>query len=138
MNDTTGLLWWGKPAKAMPREEYEKISADSAPPGVYTPNMSDADSQRWRATLLGQRTGPLRVEIRRTLHGPEEPLGITSRNSRRATYAQVLIILYEDGEVRMSANGQLAFPAISTWLELNAVVMEALDAINAYRMKERQ
>jgi len=56
------VLNWEKPRRVMSRRQYESISADGAPPGVYTPNMSDADAATWRAKKIGG-SDP-RVEIR--------------------------------------------------------------------------
>ena len=36
-----GILMWDKPNKKLSRKEWEAKSADGAPPGVYSPNMSD-------------------------------------------------------------------------------------------------
>jgi hypothetical protein len=46
----------------MSRRQYESISAEGAPPGVYTPNMSEQDAATWRAKLI--RGFAPRVEIR--------------------------------------------------------------------------
>lgn len=56
------VLNWSKPKPVMSRSEYERISAEGAPPGVYTPNMSDADAATWRAKKIGGADP--RVEIR--------------------------------------------------------------------------
>ena len=61
------VLDFGKIKKAMPHSEWEKISADGAPPGVYCPNMSVEDMHKWKAKLVGG-TDP-RVEIRKTISG---------------------------------------------------------------------
>jgi len=60
------LLRWDKPEKIMSVEAWKDISADSAPPGVYTPNMSKADAESWKAKLVGHKVGRPHVEIRRT------------------------------------------------------------------------
>lgn len=56
------VLNWGKPARVLSRSQYESISAEGAPPGVYTPNMSDADAATWRAKKIGGADP--RIEIR--------------------------------------------------------------------------
>jgi hypothetical protein len=78
------VLNWATPPKVMSRRDYESISADGAPPGVYTPNMSDADAATWRAKLIGGKDP--RVEIR-VLRG-----------------SQMLIVVRPD-RVRISMNG---------------------------------
>ena len=40
------VLDWDKPGRVVSIEEWKGISADSAPPGVYTPNMSDEDMKK--------------------------------------------------------------------------------------------
>lgn len=65
------IVKWDKPKKAMSKEEWSSISADSAPPGVYTPNMSQKDRETWKGTVAGQRTGHLQVELRKTFGGAQ-------------------------------------------------------------------
>lgn len=60
------ILTWEKIPKTMSSEDWKKISADGAPPGVYRPNMSEKDMLKWKAKLiLGDDP---RVEIRKTFH----------------------------------------------------------------------
>lgn len=135
----SGVLSWDKPPKAIPHEEWLAISADCAPPGVYTPNMSEADQYRWKARLAGQRTpGELRAEVRKTVHSAGT--GRTHRENpghRWATFAQILVIVYEDGEVRMSANGQMAFSP-QDWADLSLAVEEAREALRRYREARKE
>lgn len=37
------ILSFQKPKKVMSDKQYASITADGAPPGVYTPNMSEED-----------------------------------------------------------------------------------------------
>ncbi len=60
-----GILMWEKPLAVMTRQEREGYVADGAPPGCYTPNMSREDVGRWKAKVVGQKTGFLQVEIRK-------------------------------------------------------------------------
>ncbi len=60
-----GILSWNKPEKVMTTEQWEDISADGAPPGVYVPNMSKEDQLKWKAKLTGKKFGYPQVEIRR-------------------------------------------------------------------------
>lgn len=57
------ILSWDKPKQVLTKEEWQDISADSAPPGVYTPNMSEDDRLKWRAKLI--KGHDPRVEIRK-------------------------------------------------------------------------
>ena len=70
------ILFWDKPKPIMSKEERMDISADSAPPGVYVSNMSDEDRRKWKAKLVGHKSGHPQVEIRKdstviivSLHG---------------------------------------------------------------------
>lgn len=60
-----GVLNWDKPKKVWATEDWKEISADSAPPGVYVPNMSDADIQKWKAKKVGHKVGRPQIEIRK-------------------------------------------------------------------------
>lgn len=103
-----GVLVWAKPAKVMTDEEWRSISADSAPPGVYVPNMSDASRRAWKAKAIGGRDP--RVEIRKTADG-----------------TQVLTIVRPES-VRMSMNGPATFTR-QEWDELRIAVAEAVTAL---------
>lgn len=100
------ILYWQTPKKAMPREEWEKISADGAPPGVYVPNMSQADRERWKAKRIGG--ADRRVEIRKTLGG-----------------TQMLMVVRPDGSVRLSMNQGAQF-SLDDLREFNYAVDEAI------------
>lgn len=63
-----GVLSWDKPQRAVSVEEWKGISADSAPPGVYTPNMSREDRLKWKAKLIRPKDTPPRVEIRKSFN----------------------------------------------------------------------
>lgn len=99
------ILFWDKPKKAMPIEEWKAISADSAPPGVYVPNMSADDMNRWKAKLVGIKKGEPRVEIRKTVRG-----------------TQMLIIVGLDIRVSMNGTARMTFEEMD---ELHQAVQEA-------------
>jgi hypothetical protein len=99
------ILYWQTPAKAMPREEWEQISADGAPPGVYVPNMSKADRERWKAKRIGGTDR--RVEVRKTLGG-----------------TQMLMVVRPDGSVKLSMNQGALFSA-SDLIDMWEAVAEA-------------
>lgn len=128
------ILAWEEPPRAMTQEEWESVTADGAPPGVYAPNMSQDWAQRWKARLAGQRTpGELRVEVRKTVTSPGT--GRTHRENpgnRLPAHAQALILIYADGEVRVSANGPMAFSP-QDWRDLATAVTEARAALAAYQ-----
>lgn len=98
------ILSWDKPAKVMPREEWESISADGAPPGVYIPNMSKEDMLKWKAKKVGQR-----VEIRKTAG------------------SQILIKVTLEG-VTISMNGPAQL-SMEDLIDLTLVVIEATQVL---------
>lgn len=107
----TLLLTWDKPEKTKTKEEWEAISADNAPHGVYTPNMSQEDSYKWRAKLISG--DDLRIEIRKTASGKDA--------KGRDLYAQIVLILRPDGKLTFSANGT----ALLNIYELEIALAEA-------------
>jgi hypothetical protein len=103
----------------MSTEQWRRISADGAPPGVYTPNMSAADQQLWKAKYVGGASP--RVEVRKTVAGPKRPAATWAGFSHN--YAQLLVIVDAYG-VRLSANGTADFTG-SEFDELAQAVAEA-------------
>lgn len=59
------ILIWDKPKKNRSTAEWENISFDGGPKGGYVPNMSEEDEQRWKAKLVGTKTGYHQIEIRK-------------------------------------------------------------------------
>lgn len=57
------ILSWEKPPRRTSVENWKSISADGAPPGVYSPNMSQEDRLKWKAKLVGKKGGIKQVEI---------------------------------------------------------------------------
>ena len=90
--------------KVMSREERESYVADSAPPGVYQPNMSKADQNKWKAKLIGGKFP--RVEIRKTIGGVQ------------------MVIIVTEHTIKQSMNGKARF-SMDEWMELNEAVSEA-------------
>jgi len=107
------ILLWEKPKRKMPVEEWKKISADSAPPGVYTPNMSDEDKMRWKAKLI--KGDKLRVEVRKTFKGPH-------------AYAQALFVFSplegkNGGITTISTNGKISM-TLDDFMDFGKVLAE--------------
>lgn len=120
--DLTHILRWDRPAQVMPREEHEKLyGGDDAPPGAYQPNMSEPDMRSWKAKLCGQRSGDLRVEIRKSA-GAGTGYGLV----------QVLIVVTEE-HVRMSMNGTATLTA-DEFRDLQHAVAEARLALSSFRL----
>lgn len=116
------MLTWDKPEKKMSVEDWKGISADSTPPGVYTPNMSDEDAKKWRAKLTGQRSGCPQVEIRSS-KGGSQLLCIVSID-KKIKYKPTRWRPFDECNVRISTNGPLMF-SFEDWAELNAAIDEA-------------
>lgn len=58
------LLSFAKPKKERTFEEHERMYASDSVPGTYVPNMSLADRLRWKAKLVGTKSGNHQIEIR--------------------------------------------------------------------------
>ena len=127
------ILSWYKPEKVMSTEEWQRISADSAPPGVYTPNMSATDMAKWKAKYIGGRNP--RVEIRKTVIGPERPAPAKSPWETTANIAQLLVIV-DATTVRMSANGTADFES-GEFDQLAQAVAEARFVLSTRKQEER-
>jgi len=121
------VLSWEKPQKIMTTEEWKSISADCAPPGVYTPNMSEEDMFKWKAKLIGKKAKIPRVEIRKSFKKSNNKTYPEGRH----IYAQVLIIVslknidgMKDCKVVISTNGKIGF-SLKEVEELNIAIKEA-------------
>ncbi len=61
-----GILMWERPKQRVSKKAWkEEYGFDGGPDGGYQPNMSQDDAQRWKAKLVGTRTGFPQVEIRK-------------------------------------------------------------------------
>lgn len=116
------MIKWDKPEKVISTEEWKAISADSAPPGVYTPNMSKEDEETWRGKVVGIKVPPLRVELRKTLGGAQVVLVVS-----RVGLPDFNGITPEN--IRLSMNGPL-YLTFAEFEELKLVVDEALARID--------
>ncbi len=117
------VLCWDKPKKAIPKEDWMSLSADIAPPGVYSPNMSDTDRDKWKAKLVGHKVGHPCVEIRKAA-GALMVIVVSLKGRIKNKWAQI----EEDTNVRISANGpiQLTFDG---WQEMKRAVEEARERL---------
>ncbi len=112
------LLVWDKLPKKMPVEDWKTISADGAPPGVYSPNLSREDAQKWRAKLCGHKSGHPQVEIR-TSKGGCQLLIIVSVQGNIKYQGRI-----EECNVRISSNGPVQF-RFEDFEEMKVAVAEA-------------
>lgn len=119
------MLKWDKPEKIMTTAEWMAISADCAPPGVYTPNMSREDMLEWKAKYTGGRHP--RVEIRKTVIGKDR----RNEDDYRQNYAQLKVIVDADS-VRLSGNGTADF-SVQEFAQLFLAVSEARVALHHKR-----
>jgi hypothetical protein len=111
------VLSWDKPLRRVNPGQWRSYQADGCPPGAYEPNMSDEDRYLWKARMVGVRSGPVRVEIRKST-GP------------RHGSVQMLIIVNDQG-VTMSMNGR-ADLSNDEWAQLADAVGEARRAIQGW------
>jgi len=96
------VLYFGKTEPQHSRAEHESITADGAPPGVYTPNMSRQDARRWRAKHVGGENE--RIEIRHQVRG-----------------VNLVLIVFKAGAIHLSANGRVEFDAAQAQAFLTAI-----------------
>jgi hypothetical protein len=138
-----GLLFWDKPEKVMSTEKWKSISADGAPPGVYLPNMTDEDAERWKAKIKYAKTDHPQVEIRKTVRGSQMVLivaldGWTYRPSghvvgeTREGESNYRHHATEGYQVRMSVNGPLWWKW-PDFLDLTIAVHEARNVLTALK-----
>ena len=113
------VLNWKKPNKVMSVESWKEISAEDAPAGVYTPNMSWDDKLKWKAKYIGGLSP--RVEIRKTTDNGTQVLIVVSLGSfpRKSHYGEKEDSNIERGSigknVRISQNG----PAMYTFDDIS-------------------
>ncbi len=123
------VLTFAKPKRAQSVEAWKSISADGAPPGVYTPNMSEKDQERWRAKLVGTKSGELRIEIRSSKSGSQMVIIVAGAKQVELSRNQYRRTTLDPYEIKMSANGPLWFK-VEVWKELKAAVQEARDILS--------
>lgn len=126
------ILSWETPERVESVEDWKKISADGAPPGVYTPNMSKEDQLKWKAKLTGHKAKPPhpQVEIRKNLGS--QVLIIVSLGGFK--YQHDTVEGTKDYNVRISMNGPsyLTFQETEEMLE---VVKEAKAMLKVVKRK---
>jgi len=110
------ILSWDKPKL---EEDYatwaSRHVADSAPPGVYIPNMSKEDRRKWKAKLVGKRSGDLTVEIRR------ECGSLVAIKVGTVRQGKTILVDYD---IAISANGPIWLTLVE-WDEMQQAIEEA-------------
>jgi hypothetical protein len=102
----------GTRPKAQPWSEHAKLSADDAPPGVYTQNATLEHRRQWWGEMKGQRSDGL------------EDLRIEMTRSCGKNWTILKVVVFLDGRVRFSANGTAELDGLE-YLELQSVINEA-------------
>lgn len=121
------VLHWDKIPQEMSKEDWMKISADGAPPGVYRPNMSHDDMLKWKAKFI---TGEdRRIEIRKTFHWNNGKNYPKSTNYGSQVLIQVRLNSENEPEVLISANGKIAMSHIES-IMLQKAIEEAKFALS--------
>lgn len=115
------ILDFDRPVKTKSTAEWKKISADGAPPGVYTPNMSERDMRKWKAKKINWGKADARIEIQKTFswdNGLRYP-------DRLGYSAQCKIVVSkQEPRVLMSCNGKCAMSAADA-VEFQQALQEA-------------
>jgi hypothetical protein len=131
-----GILEFIKPTKAVDIAEWKKISADGAPPGVYTPNMSDADRRRYKANIVGGECP--RVEVRVSLgsevlikvkaHQIERKFDYNVSSEERAKQDKRNKLAGDHGSkhIKISMNGPMEL-TIEEWEKFKTAIDEAIE-----------
>jgi hypothetical protein len=125
------ILCWNKPEKAMSTDAWRNNAGfDGGPPGGYVPNMSEEDTLKWRAKLVGKKGGIKQVEIRKSTSNGTQMLIIVSEGGFR----QKVDRWHPDGvefpgkNVRISLNGPAAL-SFKEMEELHRAIEEAREAL---------
>lgn len=126
------ILSWDKPEKVMGKEAWQSISADGAPPGVFTPNMSEVDQLKWKAKFIGG--GFHRVEIRKTtVNGTQVLIVVTLGGFPHKVdthHPDGMELKSQKCNVRVSQNGP-AFYSFDDWQDFNSAIEEAKQVLLA-------
>lgn len=129
------ILMWNKPEKIMSTEDWKSITADSAPAGVYTPNMSEEDMFKWKGKLIKGKSP--RVEIRKSFQKTNNK----QYPKHSIVTSQCLIVVslnnineMKDCNVLMSMNGKSGL-SMKEFEELNLVVNEAKEVLKKLQKK---
>jgi hypothetical protein len=91
------ILDFNKPKKVMSTEAWKSISADGAPPGVYTSNMSTTDMEKWKAKHI--KGSDPRIEIRKTM---SSQVLIVVRNITGEEFGHEAVKITTNGPIYMS------------------------------------
>ena len=121
-----------RPKKVMSTEEWLNISADSAPPGVYSPNMSAEDLQKYKAKCIGGEVP--RIEIR-VSHSCEVLVKVKNQHidCKGAGWgSKIAKLAHEHGakNIKMSMNGAMEL-TYEEWEVFKAAIDEAVGLVKS-------
>lgn len=106
------VLDFNKPEKKESIADWKKRSADGAPPGVYTPNMSHTDMLKWKAKHINAGKADAHVEIAKTFKGTQCKIVVTK----------------QEPIIQISANGKMQMTK-KDFMDLNTAVNEAISLL---------
>lgn len=119
--DHISRIMWERPKKTQSTESWKSIIADSAPPGVYTPNMSEEDCRRWKGKIVGTRSQRVQIELRK------DSMVMVLGGSRGYKYKHYDIP--ENGCVHLAIAGSIIFSKDEINV-LPQILAEAYDVLN--------
>jgi len=122
------LLSFEKPKKVKSTENHnETYQSDSGVAGTYVPNMSKADTLKWKAKHI--QGADERIEIRKTLEGVQLLVVVYKKeNPVEYSHGDVKAWHKRHQNVRMSMNGKLDM-TWENWWDLQEAVKEAFEIL---------
>lgn len=116
------VLSFAKPERAVPVPEWKSNQADGAPPGTYVPNMSKEDKLKWKATLVGVKSGDHQIEIR-SCKPWSNVLMVVNGTMPHSDHGNMRFS-NRPHEVKISTNGPMHLSP-EVWAEMSRAVEEA-------------
>ena len=135
----TRILTFAKPKKVRSTEDHNRMnSSDCGVEGTYASNMSEEDMQKWKAKVVGTRSGNPQLEIRKVAVGTNILVivngamttapQIKTRTIGHGTTYKVTLHGNKPHQVKVSANGSMVFSQ-ELWDELHVAVNEAREVL---------
>lgn len=121
-----GILTFVAPSKVMSKADWKSISADGAPPGVYTPNMTKEAMLLWKAKHYNAGKENARIEISKTFYWNN---GLSYPNHEGYSAQCKIVVQKKEPRVIMSTNGKIAMGS-QELVEFQLAIQEALQHLN--------
>ena len=128
------ILSFAKPKKARSTDAHNKMnSSDCGVEGTYVSNMSQEDKKKWKAKVVGSRSGNHQIEIRSEQSGSNIVVVVNGEMATAPQYKtrgrdpyqyQYKVHGVEPHQMKISANGPMYFTP-DTWLDLQQAIREA-------------